>query len=77
MKNYYAIMAKSVSINSAYKAVTISEKTYAKCLDDDIIVWYDDGENIFIGDCSLSEMGVKKAIFDRIGEYKEQFECFH
>ena len=76
--NYYAIMIKSVSIVTAYKAVTISEKAYLKSLNaSDVIIWYNDGDNCFIGDCCLSELGVKRAVFDRIGEYKEQFECFH
>jgi hypothetical protein len=70
--NYYLI-------NYDGKAITIGEKMYLKRINanNDIIVWYDDGVNIFVGDCCLSKSDVKKAITDRIGEYKEQFECFH
>ena len=53
---------------------TSTEKTMKrKILEDDCIEWYNDGENIFFGDCACSEKDVKIWITDNIGEFNPDF----
>ena len=43
-------------------------------LNRDYITWYDDGENIFLGVCYLSEKDVISHIVDTIGTYKSKYD---
>ena len=43
-------------------------------LNRDYITWYDDGKNIFLGVCYLSEKDVIAHIVDTIGTYKSKYD---
>lgn len=40
---------------------------------DDCIEWYNDGENIFFGDCSCDEKSVKKWIEINLGKFDPDY----
>lgn len=49
---------------------TSTEKTMKrKIVEDDCIEWYNDGENIFFGDCACDEKQVAEWIENNIGEF--------
>lgn len=50
---------------------TSTEKTMLRKFaeDDDYIVWYEDTENIFFGDCSCDEKQVAEWIKNNLGEF--------
>ena len=58
-------------------AITISEIRYNSIMSDfennDYIEWYNDGENVFIGECNLFTGSVISAIKNRIGKFDADF----
>ncbi len=58
-------------------AITISEIRYNSIMNDfesnDYIEWYNDGENVFIGECNLFTGNVIAAIKKRIGKFDADF----
>ena len=67
---YYVINFKSVK--------EVDKKTFLKLdnahLERDYITWYNDGENIFIGVCSLSPEDVIIHIINTIGKYDNKYD---
>ena len=67
---YYVINFKSVK--------EVDKKTFLKLdnahLERDYITWYDDGEHIFIGVCSLSPEDVIIHIINTIGKYDNKYD---
>ena len=58
-------------------AITISETRYNDIMsnfeNNDYIEWYNDGENVFIGECNLFTGNVIAAIKKRIGKFDADF----
>ena len=58
-------------------AVTISDFLYNRLMNDfennDYTEWYNDGENVFIGECNLFTGNVIAAIKKRIGKFNADF----
>ena len=58
-------------------AITISDFFYNRLMNDfennDYIEWYNDGENVFIGECNLFTGNVISAIKKRIGKFDADF----
>ena len=58
-------------------AITISDFLYNRLMNDfennDYIEWYNDGENVFIGECNLFTGNVITAIKKRIGKFDADF----
>lgn len=62
MKKYYMMHFTGIK--------EVDEKTYLKHTfpERDLITWYDDGNNIFFGDCSLDEKIVAFTILETTGK---------
>ena len=71
--DFYEIKHK----NHSDIAITISDFRYNKLMNDfennDYIEWYNDGENVFIGECNLFIGNVIAAIKSRINTFNSDF----
>lgn len=73
MKKYYLLHFTGLKPISKKRFLKLEYQNF----EHDYITWYDDGENIFIGVCNLSEKDVIFEIVETTGQFKSEFAMWY
>lgn len=73
MKKYYLLHFTGLKPISKKRFLKLWHQNFER----DYITWYDDGENVFIGVCNLSEKDVIFKIVEATGQFKSCYAMWY